>query len=96
MRDVYQFNKTPDKASTLNFVTCSKVFENEPGTLLLQGEDFMLELKYDAKSVTPKIEFTEVTDSGLKRYWPNGITRIVLTLNNLKANGKNKITIIKK
>lgn len=96
VKDVYQFNKTPDKASTLNFVTYSKVSENKPGSLLLQGEDFVLELKYDTKLITPKIEFTEVTDSGLKRYWPTGVTRIVFTLNNLKTSGENKITIVKK
>jgi hypothetical protein len=49
-------------------------------------------MNYNAKSVTPKIEVTEITDSGLKRYW-NAITRIVFTINTQKKMGKNEIVI---
>lgn len=64
--------------------------------LLLKGNGFNLEMEYSAKSVTPEIEFNEVTDAGLRRYWPDGITRIVFTVNNPKAKGKNEIVITEK
>jgi hypothetical protein len=35
----------------------------------------------------------EVTDAGLRRYWPDGITRIVFTVNNPKTKGKNEVVI---
>jgi hypothetical protein len=49
-------------------------------------------MAYNSKNVTPKIEVTEITDSGLKRYW-NTITRIVFTISNQKTTGKNEIVI---
>jgi hypothetical protein len=49
-------------------------------------------MAYNSKSVTPKIEVTEITDSGLKRYWTT-ITRIVFTIKNPKTTGKNEIVI---
>ena len=81
--------KTP---STLNFVTNCKVSDNGAGILSLEGEGFTMNMNYNAKNLTPKIEVTEITDSGLKRYWTT-ITRIVFTINNQKASGKNEIVI---
>ncbi len=96
IKDVYQFDKTPEDATTLNFITYCKVSENSPGALLLQGDNFALEMKYDRRSLEPEIEFIEVTDSGLKRYWPDGVTRIVFTLKDMKIRGENSITVVKK
>jgi len=78
--------------STLNFVTNCKVTDSGVGNLKLEGEGFTLNMAYNSKSVTSKIEVTEITDSGLKRYWST-ITRIVFTINNQKTNGKNEIVI---
>jgi hypothetical protein len=78
--------------STLNFVTNCKVTDSGAGIIKLEGDGFTLNMAYNAKNVTPKIEVTEITDSGLKRYW-NTITRIVFTINNQKATGKNEIVI---
>ena len=94
VRDNYELEKVLDEPTTINFVTYCKVSEQKPGVLLLKGDGFDLEMKYNAKSVTPKIEFNEVTDAGLRRYWPDGITRIVFTVNNLKTKGKNEIMIM--
>jgi len=55
----------------------------------------MLDMKYDTKVVSPVIEFNEVTDTSLKRYWPNGITRIVLNIKSAVPIGKNQIEITK-
>lgn len=93
--DKYQFNELPTNANTLNFIVYCKVSENGPGSLILQGEDFVLEMKYNVKNVTPEIESIEVTDNGLKRYWPDGVTRVVFTINDRKMKGDNNITIVK-
>jgi hypothetical protein len=78
--------------STLNFVTNCKVTDSGAGIIKLEGDSFTLNMAYNAKNVTPKIEVTEITDSGLKRYWTT-ITRIVFTINNQKTTGKNEIVI---
>jgi hypothetical protein len=93
--DEYELAEVLDDPTTLNFVTYCKVSESKPGVLLLRGDGFDLEMKYQAKSVSPKIEFHEVTDNGLRRYWPEGITRIVFTVNDQKLKGKNEIIVTK-
>ncbi|MFW6290465.1 MAG: heparinase II/III domain-containing protein, partial [Mariniphaga sp.] len=93
VRDDYELTEVSDRPTTLNFVTCCKVSESKPGVLLLNGDGFNLEMQYNAKNVTPKIEFNDVTDNGLRRYWPEGITRIVFTVNHPKTKGKNEVKI---
>ncbi len=91
IQDNYELKKfvTP---STLNFVTSCKVTDNGAGILALEGDGFTLNMNYNPKNVTPKIEVTEITDRGLKRYWKT-ITRIVFSLNSQKLSGKNEIVI---
>jgi hypothetical protein len=96
VKDQYQFDQIPENLTTLNFVTYCKVSESKPGTITLQGEDYTLELTYNPKATDPTIEFIEVTDNGLKRYWPNGVTRIVFPLKNPGLKGENSITIMNK
>lgn len=91
--DEYELEEVLDGPTTLNFVTYCKVSESEPGVLHLRGDGFDLEMKYQAKSVSPKIEFHEVTDNGLRRYWPGGISRIVFTVKKPKLKGKHEIII---
>lgn len=93
IKDDWELIKVTDQPTTLNLVTYSKVSETIPGTILLKGDGFTLALKYDPKIVSSKIEFNEVTDSGLKRYWPEGVTRIVFLVKNTKAKGKNELII---
>jgi len=91
--DAYELEEVTGKPTALNFVTPCKVRLKDPDLIEMQGEDFVLEMKYDPKKVSPDIEFNEVTDSKLKQYWPGGITRIVFTLKNVKIEGKNEIVI---
>lgn len=93
VRDDYQLSQLLDAPTTINFVTYCKVSEIKPGLLLLKGDGFNLELNYNVKSVTSEIEFNEVYDSGLRRYWPDGITRIVFKINNMKLKGKNEFIL---
>ncbi len=95
INDTYQLSEVKDVPTTLNFVTYSKVSEAGPGKIKLEGDGFTLMMNYNPKNVTPDIEFNEVTDQGLRRYWPEGITRIVFKLNNSKQKGKNEIVITK-
>jgi hypothetical protein len=92
--DDFELNKviTP---STLNFVTSCKVTVTAPGNLQLEGDGFTLNMAYNSKNLSPKIEITQITDDGLKRYWST-ITRVVLTMNNQKIKGKNEIVITEK
>lgn len=93
--DNYELLEIGELPTTLNFVTSCKVTPKSPGTLSLEGDGYNLQMKYDSKTVSSGIEFNEVTDRALKRYWPDGITRIVFTLNNPGLKGKNKIEIVK-
>lgn len=95
IQDDYELAKVGDKPTTLNIITCCNVSTSANGVLELTGDDFTLALKYDSKIVTPKIEFIEVTDSKLKIYWPDGVTRIVFELKNPKIKGKNELKITK-
>ncbi|MCD6355506.1 MAG: heparinase II/III family protein, partial [Prolixibacteraceae bacterium] len=88
------FQLTKVKAATsLNFVTSCSVSENAPGVINLKGKDFNLNMKYNARALSLKIELKEVTDSKLNTYWPDGITRIVLTMKKPTLKGKNQVVI---
>jgi hypothetical protein len=91
--DTWELAEIKEQPTSLNLITYCKVTELEPGVLKLQGDGFELKMKYNTKLVSPKIEFIEVTDTGLKRYWPDGITRIVFEIKNPKLKGKNVVTI---
>ncbi len=91
--DAWELAEIKEQPTSLNFITYCKVSESAPGVLNLQGDGFELKMKYNAKIVSPKIEFNEVTDRGLSRYWPDGITRIVFEIKNPKLKGKNSVTV---
>jgi hypothetical protein len=93
IQDNYEFSQPGDDPTTLNLVTSCKVTKISNGTLQLEGDGFTLALNYSTKKVSPKIEFIEVTDSRLKRYWPEGVTRIVFEIINSKLIGKNELII---
>jgi hypothetical protein len=92
IQDAYGLNKVTPEPTTLNFVTCCKVTEAGPGKLTVEGDGFRLNMSYNSKTVSPKIEVNDVTDNGLKRYWTR-ITRIVFTINHPKTTGKNEIVM---
>jgi hypothetical protein len=94
INDDYVLAEVKEFPTTLNFVTNCGVQKTADGKLQLTGDGFTLEMSYDTKNVTPQIEYSEITDSGLKRYW-DGINRIVFKINNPKPKGKNEIVITK-
>jgi hypothetical protein len=91
--DHYELSEVGDDPTVINFITSCKVTETTPGVLNLEGDGFRLEMKYNPRSVSPAIEFIQVTDTQLKRYWKDGITRIIFTLDNHGLKGKNQIEI---
>ena len=66
--------------------------EVKPGLLRLAGDGFSIEMKYNPKVVTAKIEFIKVTDRTLKQYWPDGVTRIRLEFINPGLKGGQTVT----
>jgi len=51
-----------------------------------------MNMSYNSKVVNPKIEFIPVKDTGLKRYWPNGVTRIVMEFIKPTLKGGQEVT----
>jgi len=92
--DNYALMERGAEPTSINFVTSCKVVKSKDGSLTLEGDGFTLNMDYNPKIVSPKIEFNEVTDSKLMRYWPGGITRIVFEVLSPKLSGKNQVTIV--
>jgi len=86
--DKYELAENKGGVTSSNLMTSCKVTQTKPGILRFEGEGFTLNMSYDQKTVSPKIEFIEVTDRSLRRYWPGGVTRIRLEYVNpgLKGN----------
>jgi hypothetical protein len=77
--DKFQLTEVvPDKVTSSNLITYCKVSEVKPGLLKFEGDGFVLNMTYNSRVVKPVIEFKEVTDRSLRRYWPNGVTRVKL------------------
>ncbi len=91
--DKYELAENIGAPTSSNLITYCKVSEVKPGILKLAGDGFNLDLAYNAKVVKPKIEFIPVTDRSLKRYWPNGVTRVVFQFLNTGVKGSQTITI---
>jgi len=53
-----------------------------------------MNMKYNPKIVKPVIGFKEVTDNTLKRYWPKGVTRVVLEYINPPLKGGQEVIFI--
>jgi hypothetical protein len=93
-----KFELSEVKAGTVtsaNFITSCKVTEVKPGLLRLEGDGFAINMSYSPKVVKPVIEFREITDRSLKRYWPDGATRIKLEFIKNSVKGTNTVTFTK-
>jgi hypothetical protein len=90
--DKFELNGQNKSGTSSNFITCCKVSEIKPGVIRLAGDGFILEMSYNPKTVNPKIEFFSVNDRTLKRYWPDGVTRISLRFINPGLKGGQTVT----
>jgi len=91
IKDQFEYNAHPEKETNMNLITYCKVSKHAPGVLHLKGDDFLLALEYDPKIVSPRIEYYEVKDAGLMRYWPLGVTRIVFEIILPGGKGENEL-----
>ena len=92
INDKYELTGLTKSVTSSNLITYCKVTEVKPGLLKFDGDGFTLNMTYNAKVVAAKIEFIEVTDRSLKRYWPNGVTRIKLEFINPGIKGGQEVT----
>jgi len=96
IRDNYILSEVvPGKTTSSNLITYCKVTQVKPGLLKFQGDGFTLNMSYNPKVVAPKIEFIEITDRSLKRYWPDGVTRVKLEFLNPGLKGSDTVTFTK-
>jgi hypothetical protein len=93
--DKYELNSITNAGTSSNLITYCKVTKVKPGLLKFEGDGFALNMSYNPKVVTPEIEFIEITDRSLKRYWPDGVTSIRLKLLNPGMKGGQTVTFIK-
>ena len=90
--DKYELNALTNATTSSNLITCCKVTQVKPGLLKFEGDGFTLTMSYNSRIVKPEIEFIEVTDRSLKRYWPEGVTRIKLNFINPGMKGGQTLT----
>ena len=76
IRDKYELSGAADAKTSSNLITYCKVAEVKPGLLAFAGDGFVLNMTYNPKIVKPVIKLIEVTDKGLRRYWPQGVTQV--------------------
>jgi hypothetical protein len=90
--DKYELGGNDKAVTSSNLVTCCKVSEVKPGLLQFTGDGFSMNMTYNSKIVKPKIEYIEVTDRSLKRYWPDGVTRVIMEIINPGLKGGQTVT----
>ncbi len=89
--DRFELGKISGTTSS-NLITSCKVTQVKSGLLRFDGDGFSLQMTYSPAAVTPAIEFIEVTDRSLKRYWPDGVTRVKLVFNKPSLKGSQSVT----
>lgn len=89
--DRFELGKISGTTSS-NLITSCKVTQVKSGLLRFDGDGFSLQMTYSPAAVTPEIEFIEVTDRSLKRYWPDGVTRVKLLFNKPSLKGNQSVT----
>jgi len=93
--DKFELTSKNESLTSSNLITCCKVTPLKPGELKLEGDGFILKMQYNPGIVSPEIEYKEVTDETLKRYWPNGVTRVVLKYINNNVKGGHSVVFTK-
>ncbi len=91
IRDSYDLSQLTGAPTSSNLITYCKVTKLKSGLLKFEGDGFVLQMKYDQKVVEPTITFIEVKDKSLKRYWPNGVTQVVLKFINPGLKGGQQV-----
>ncbi|MBK8882039.1 MAG: hypothetical protein IPN67_06510 [Bacteroidales bacterium] len=90
--DKFELTGQNKSGTSSNLITYCKVTEVKPGLLRFTGNGFALDMKYNFKTVKVVTEFIKVTDRALKRYWPEGVTRVKLEFINPGLKGGQSVT----
>ncbi len=90
--DKFVLDSAGKSATSSNLITYCRVTEAKPGLLKFEGDGFALNMSYDSKVIKPEIEFIEITDATLNRYWPKGVTRVVLKFIKPSFKGGHSVT----
>lgn len=90
--DKYELSGKTNSTTSSNLITYCKVSELKPGLLKFSGDGFNMNMSYNPKIVSAKIEFIEVKDKSLRRYWPDGVTRVKLEFINPGLLGGQTVT----
>jgi hypothetical protein len=85
--DKFELSARNSSITSSNLMTYCKVTKVRPGELKFEGDDFALLMSYNDKIITPDISYIEINDVTLKRFWPRGVTRVVLKYNPLITKG---------
>jgi len=93
--DKYELKEVTGSPTTSNLMTYCKVTQVKPGLLKFEGDGFTLNMTYNQGILTPEIEYIEITDRTLKRYWPKGVTRVKLKVNNPSLKGSMSVVFTK-
>jgi hypothetical protein len=94
INDKYKLTGKGEGVTTSNLMTYCKVSLVSPGLMKFEGDGFNMNMTYNAKLVTPKIEYIKVTDNGLHHYWPNGVTRVVMEFINPGLKGEQEMVFV--
>ena len=92
--DEYRLQEVTEKPTSLNFMTCTEARILKPGIIQLVNKTTTLYFHYDQEQVEPRLEFIPVTDAKLKQFWPEGLSRIILTLKKKQLSEKVTIQIL--
>jgi hypothetical protein len=79
----------------LHFLTACKVDASVPGVIKLAGQNFTLNMSYNARQLEASSEHIDNKDPRLERSWPGGLERIILKGKAQGVKGDYKIEIRK-
>ncbi len=89
--DKFELTASGPGSTSTNLITYCRVTEVKEGVLRFDGDGFSLNMSYNPAKVKPVIEYIEVTDRLLKKYWPKGVTRVKLEYLSKDTQGLNKV-----
>ena len=76
--DQFELTESGKAPTSSNLITCCKVSVVKPGLLKFEGDGFVVNMSYNTRVVKPTIDYIEVKDRSLMRYWPKGVTQVKL------------------
>lgn len=94
IKDRYELTEQTGRPTSANLITYCRATVVKPGLIRLDGDGFSLNMAFSSKSVSPEIEFMEIKDRTLKRYWPVGVTRIKLVFTDPGLKGEQAIRFV--